>query len=522
VADAKVSVTAISDLPDGFLAALRTAAGQADPSPLWGEVMRTRLVLANGGPLAAARTGPDGRFRMDGLGRDRIVTLSIEGESIEASHATVLTSGDPAYTPLSLSGNDWVEFQLLGPRFELTVGPGRVIEGIVRDRDTGRAIPGAKVGSSWSLGETTSDGRGRFRLTGMPKRPDNLVIVGADEQPYVKVFQPVGDPQGLRPVRAEVALKRGVWVKGRVIDRSSGRPVKATVHYLALRNNRHLKEYPGASIFNGVGSSGVESRTDADGRFRAVALPGGGLLIVDSLEPGYLTAQPLTPEAAGNVLDPANFAYQRGFEALVPIDPRPDEVSVLPDIHLVPGRPQHVRPVGPDGRPVERTINLGEHNRSWLGDLVPGTEWSFIHPRPGQPETVLIFSEKRDLAALVEIKGDEPAPIVVALRPSGTVTGRLVDEDGRPRPNVRLELNYQRRTAGDTESEAQRFSPPLITGPDARFRIRGLVPGASYTLAAIKKGAPEESRYEGNLHAERWTLKPGEVQDWGDVRPLGD
>jgi hypothetical protein len=188
---------------------------------------------------------------------------------------------------------------------------------------------------------------------------------------------------------------------------------------------------------------------------------------------------------------------------------------------LSPGRPQHVRPVGPDGRPLERTLSLGVHNRSWLGDVAPGGEFIFVHPRPGRAETVLLFSERRDRAASIDIKGDEPDPIEVALPPSGTVAGRLVDEDGRPRPNVRLELQYERRSGGDTESSEQRFTPPLLTGPDGRFRIAGLVPGVTYTLAVIKRGEKDEQlRYEGHLHTNRWTLKPGELRDWGDVRVM--
>ena len=74
-----------------------------------------------------------------------------------------------------------------------------MIDGIVRDRDTGRPIPGAKVGSSWAMGETTCDGQGRFRLTGMPKVTDNFLKAVADDQPYVKVSKPVGDPQVLGP-----------------------------------------------------------------------------------------------------------------------------------------------------------------------------------------------------------------------------------------------------------------------------------------------------------------------------------
>ena len=519
VPDAKVSVYAIADLPNGFLAALRTDAGQADSSDLWSDVVSSRLVLAGSGPHAAVRTGPDGRFRMNGLGRDRFVTLTVEGESISQSFATVLTTGDPTYRPLGVSGDDWETFKLVGPRFELTAAPGRVVEGIVRDRDTGRPIPGAKVGSSWAMDETTSDGQGRFRLKGMPKAPDNFLKAVADDPLYVKVAKPVGDPQGLGPVEADVELKRGVWVTGRVIKRSSGRPAKAIVHYLAFRDNPHLKDYPGASIFRGITGSGeIEYRTDADGRFRAVALPGGGILAVRSLEGGYLTALALTPDAAGNVLGQSNFEYQQaGFQALVPINPRENEVAVIPDISLTPGREQHVRPVDPAGRPIERTINLGVHSLTEFGDLVPGVEFNFVHLRPGKPEKVLIFSETRELSAFVDIKGDEPDPIRVVLRPSGTVTGRLVDEEGRPRPNVRLDVSY---SLGRSHAAEQRFSSPPLSGPDGRFRIAGLVPGLPYTVAVIRKGADYEHRYEGNLHGEQWTLKPGELSDWGNVRPI--
>ena len=342
VPGARVSVFAIADLPNGFVTTLRTDAGQADPNALWMDVIERRLVLTKEGPLAAARTGPDGRFRLNGLGRDRIVTLTVEGESIEEKFATVLTTSDPTYKPLPLALDDSVELKLHGPQFELTVAPGRTIEGTVRDRDTGKPIPGAKVRSSWSTGETTCDGQGRFRLTGMPKGADNFLTAVADDQPYVRVTKPVGDP-------------------------------------------------------------------------------------------------------------------------------------------------------------------------------VSGAEFTFIHTRPGKPETVAIVSENRELAAFVKIKGGEPDPIRVVLRPSGTVSGRLVDVDGRPRPNMRLEVSY---SLGSSQVGEQGFSPPLMTGRDGRFTIRGLVPGLSYNVSVIRRGAKdEEQRYEGYLRTNAWTLKPGELRDWGDVQP---
>ena len=38
-------------------------------------------------------------------------------------------------------------------------------------------------------------------------------------------------------------------------------------------------------------------------------------------------------------------------------------------------------------------------------------------------------------------------------------------------------------------------------------------------MAVIRKGAKDdENRYEGNLHGETWTVKPGEVRERGDAR----
>ena len=102
-------------------------------------------------------------------------------------------------------------------------------------------------------------------------------------------------------------------------------------------------------------------------------------------------------------------------------------------------------------------------------------EFTFVHPRPGKPEKVVIFSENRELAAFVDIKGDEPDPIRVVLRPSGTVTGRLVDEDGRPRPNVRLDVSY---SLGPSECRRAAFLPAAADRPRRPVPDRGTRPGA--------------------------------------------
>jgi hypothetical protein len=507
-----VSVASLMDFPAELLKKLRENAGQVNPA-LWGE-MRNALILGKEGPIVPFRTGIDGRFHLTGVGRDRGVLLLIEGVSLEQSFAMVYTSSDRAYIPPLLPSDNSGERKLFGPRFELTVAPGRVIEGVIRDRDSGRAVSGANV-RSWTIGMTTSDTQGRFRIAGQPKGRDNIIEVTNGEQPYIKVDKPIGDPPGVGPIPVEIALKRGVWVEGQVRDRANGRPVEAIVQYYPLRDNPHLKDCPDASFLDNNVSDEAEVPTDANGKFRAVALPGAGILTVRTVRRDYLTAQSLSAKDAGNVLHPANFEYMmKQYQALVPIDPGDVEKITIPDIAVAPGRPQHVRVVGPDGKAVASIRVFGNLVRDLSGEVSSGAEFTFVHPEPGKSEAILIVNQDETAGALLAVKGDEPDPIAITLQTAGRVNGRLVDEEGRPRPNVPFVVMQDL-----TNTRFERFSVQPPTGPDGRFRIRGLVPGVVYSVDAIKNNTKNYSeRFLGSIGKSRCTVKPGETQDWGDVQ----
>src|SRR6202044_2286389 len=121
-----VSIVYIIEFPAELLKKIRDNAGKMNP-PIWGE-MQNAFVPGKDGQPQAVRTGSDGRFRMTGVGRDRVALLLIEGESIERSFALVLTTGDPNYKPLVLPGGGPVEQKLEGPRLDLTIAPGRMVE----------------------------------------------------------------------------------------------------------------------------------------------------------------------------------------------------------------------------------------------------------------------------------------------------------------------------------------------------------------------------------------------------------
>jgi RNA polymerase sigma factor (sigma-70 family) len=512
-----VSVAYIAEFPPELIRKLRENAGNMN-GLLWSE-MRNALMIGKGGPLPEVRTGADGRFRITGVGRDRAVLLLVEGASIEQSFAMVFTASDPGYKPVLLPADNSGERRLEGPRFALTVAPGRLIEGVVRDAQTRRPIPGATVRSWWVLTTATTDAQGRFRIAGQPKGKENILEVVVDGQPYIKVSKPVADASGLGPVAADFLLRRGVWIRGRVTNRATGRPVKAVVQYYPLRDNPHAKECPDASFWNNHLGDEAEFPTDADGRFRAVALPGGGLLTVRTGEPGYLTAEPLEPKVAGNVLHAVNFEYQmKQYQALVPIDPRDGEDPVIPDIALAPGRPRRLQAVGPDGRPVARA-RLFSYQSSFAGEPMPGGEFTFFPRKPGTAEPVLIVQDDQAMGRFLAVEGDETDPIRVTLEPTATIAGRLVDEGGRPRPDMHLAVTHALEARGE-RIRCERLADPTMTGPDGRFRIKGLVAGVTYTVEVIKKRFEMNysERAEGYLHKAHWTVKPGEVLDWGDVQ----
>ncbi len=515
LAGLSVKIAYIAEFPPALMAKLRQNAGKMNPA-LWGE-MRDAFTPGEDGPIRPARTGADGRFRMTGVGRDRVALVLVEGGSIEQSFTMVSTFDERDYQPVLLPADSSGERKIEGHRFELAVAPGREIEGIVRDRDTGQPIAGARI-TSWSVGVIKTDAEGRFRLAGQPRGGPNSLDVTVDDQPYIRVVKNIEAPQDLGPVRLDIALKRGVWVEGKVTDAASGKPIQAVATYLPFRDNPHVKDCPDASFFNNNVSDEAEFRTDEAGRFRAIALPGGGVLAVQASQPGYLFGKRLDDKLAGNVLHIAEFRYyQSPYHALVPLDVPAVASHAIPDISMAPGRTQHIRIVDAEGRPVAGTRMFCFQGTPLAGDSIVGDELTFTHANPGKAESIVIVHEGRSLGAVIDLRGDEPDPVRLVLKPTGSVTGRLVDEDGKPRTGVHLAINYQIMNRGDTMGGERH--EPLNTGPDGRFRITHLVPGVSYSVEPIK---PNEMNYslraEGYLKAPQWTVKPGENQDWGDAQ----
>ena len=246
---------------------------------------------------SSATSGPDGRFRIVGLPRDAVVTASIQGPGIEASEIHVVTRDMPTFRLPLLPGPQGPINIYYGARFDHLAAPTRPIVGTVRDQDTGGAIPGVRItGTSTDPRsgseqiptpgiEATTDAQGHYRLDGLPVARGFRLFTEAPGQPYVDGgFLCEKVAPGAGPFTFDIALKRGVLVRGRLTDKATGRPLRGLVFYRAFGDNPHLDQYPNFKR----GSRGAPLVIPDDGRFAIPALPGRGLISVRAAEEGYL------------------------------------------------------------------------------------------------------------------------------------------------------------------------------------------------------------------------------------------
>jgi RNA polymerase sigma factor (sigma-70 family) len=483
------------------------------------------LAFYPGGPSAV--TGPAGEFRLPGIGSNRLVMLQLHGPTVESTQALVLTSPGLTGLPLEIADNGMGVAVCHGPRFKLVMRPGRELVGGIRDLETGQPIPGirllAVMGESDSYSTASADGQGHFRLQGMPVGKELKLALDPLGQPYFAANRTIGIPPGFGPYSSDLTLKRGVKIEGRVTRRDTGQPVRARVTYFPLKDNAVFSRLP----LNRIEEEYATTRwADYDGRYRIVVLPGPGMLYVNADDRGLLTAQEIPQEfqeGVGNkAVDRTSLkAYRRidlpGSVRTLAAFARTRTLNALTqDFALEPGREIKVAVVKPDGSPATSVRPLRADVAPCSGTAAgPGT-FRYLHGNVGEIEKLPFLDPSRSLGGAIELDGRDGGPVRLTLTPTGVVRGRLVDDRGRPRGRVSLDVLIVAK-ARSAVPESER----IVTGTDGRFEVTGVIPGCTYRIDVAGSDVPPMTHpKEGYLRATRWTLKPGEVLDWGDVRAV--
>jgi hypothetical protein len=481
-------------------------------------------------PLSTAvTTGPDGRFRIQGLPPDNLVTATITAAGYETSDVYILTRD---LSPIRVQDPMIPEAPMIvyyGEKFDHVAAPTRSIVGTVRDQDTGAPIPGVHITGMPLIPrslvpspgiEATTDAQGRYQLNGLSTtRGFRLFTESPAGQPYVNggFAFPAGEAKP-GPFTFDIALKRGVLVRARLTDKATGKPLTGYVEYFAFNDNPYLDAFPNFRSDSQITRIYI---TSSDGRFTIPALPGHGLIAARGPEfEGYLhgvgaeAIKGFDPQLGGFKTRPY-YCSSTDKHVLAEINPAPRMKEIALELQADPGRTVKGTIVGPDDQLFHSGVDI--HTL----DVFQGPQQSSrdnptfeVRGLPSGPYRLDFLHHGRKLAGSLHLTGKETGDLRVKLEPWGTVTGRVVDAEGQPRGDVTIQGVLTTQPDPDRGFLKDPSTSDRKTTVDAkgRFRIGGLVPGVKYDAQG---GSP--NWIDGFLFKEV-TVGPGEVKDLGDLK----
>jgi hypothetical protein len=544
VAGVRVQVTSIciyaNDSLDSFLVAWQKRHAMSGV-PAGGVYFGTEL-----GSLFPATTDAGGRFTLRGLGAERFVAVRLSKPGIaEAEYWVVNRDGfDPGpYNEASRNkiSKDEEAFTsvwlLYGPDLALVAEAEKPIRGVVRAADTGKGRPGVEVrlargGNGLVLlpfaRRATTDAEGHYEIRGARKAESYTVEVDGDADAGYMPFQlQVADTAGYGPVAADFRVVKGVIVKGRVLDKSTGKAVPGRVMAAVLNGNPFAKNYP---TFDNVSFLPMRE-TSADGSFRVVTIPGPVLLMGGPdgrrfpegwevhnrykqpvPDPKYPQYFPTRPHEGAFLGYGGSFLMIQGNWCKV-LEIQPGTEVVEQDVLLEPATALPLRLRDSAGKPLVGVLATGTPPRDWHQPVTCKTDTCTIYDlEPGKPRLLVFFEPQRNLAAALTLLGDEKSLAPITLRPTGVVKGRLVGADGKPLAGVAVGLNYKDRPAKEVCKLAEEFRQ-VVTGPDGAFVVDRVLPGLPFDLAFRR----QRQRFSPAEKPEALTVGSGETKDLGDL-----
>jgi RNA polymerase sigma factor (sigma-70 family) len=500
------------------------------------------------GPLdgitSAVKTDKDGKFTVRGAGAERIITLILSGGGVARSMLHVVTRPglDPKPYNDVLLKKDYEYLRVLNrflglypPAFTFIAEAGKTVEGVIKDAASGKPLPGCRlfVSTGWGDGiHTISDANGHYRLDGLAKSDRGYgisVVPPKGSTGYINRTANAADTDGYTPVKLDIELAKGALVTGRVLDKQTGKGIRAGVRLAPLPDNRFFASKPG---FDNYKFDSTMQPTEKDGRFRLMTIPGKALLMVQALGGEKVHDQNLNPYRRA-VADPDHkdlFKYDADDDTWIIPTGKDGRVEILSTeqavkvVDIKEGAETHVELYvdrGVTGRLAVQDSDGNPLAGAWVAGLTDSWPITYKLPEPtatvyalnpAKPRTLAVFHPNKKLGGAVTIRADEKEPVVVKLGPVGKVTGRLLEADGTPLIGATVSIAARSMIVRELYRFATPEGKPVLTDKDGRFTLSGVVPGVSFYVQT-QKG---ESFFASKPKIGVLQLKPGETLDLGD------
>jgi protocatechuate 3,4-dioxygenase beta subunit len=332
------------------------------------------------------------------------------------------------------------------------------VSGTVTYGPDGRPAAGVRVlagtnhtldprGTGW--GEAVTDAEGRYRMRRLEAGHYNVVIHTGEIPDHAWTAagrEGVQIKVGETLASQNFVLVKGAIITGRVIRADTGKGLPDIS--VGLYGPAHPRS---SGMIDGA-------RTDADGRYRLRTPAGASYVYIAQQAPdGYDVAKP---------------------QDVTVVEGR----SVTVDFKLPrrPGKPVFGRVLDPDGKPVEGAYVSAERKD---GDMMGGTyqttdaEGNFRFEAIG-PGTLLRAGRGARLETPLPTPvdgGEADVTLTLAKAVRVTLTGLVVDDDGKPVKGARVQLITMQGKFG-------MGGQPEVTDAEGRYRFKGLKPDGRYTL----------------------------------------
>jgi RNA polymerase sigma factor (sigma-70 family) len=509
-------------------------------------------IHSGGGVLLAATTDSEGRFVFPGIGAERTVTLRFRGGGIADTSIRVVNRAgfDPQpYNQAFLdrinkaSHGNWRWWMLSGPDVSVIAQSEKIIRGVVRDADTGEGRPAVVVRLIQDSDEfiefpqeAKTDAQGRYEIHGIRKTKRYLLAVFNDETAgYVGSQVWADDTTGSQPITADIRVKKGVIITGKVIDGGTGKPIRGFAWPAVLAGNPFVKDYPpfreSIGLWSDMGSS---DDGDDRGTFRVVTIPGPVVLMGgphDNPSPKYKQPMPdpkypqyfsvrdsrrpsefsicVHPELGG-----ANGGIPQGNFCKV-LEIKPGVAVVEQDIVLERSRSKTASIQDAEGRPLAGAWAAGFAPESFHPARRIEEASCSVYGEVGEPKLLVFYHPDKKLAGTRRLKGDEKEPIEVKLGPAGSIKGQLLDADGKPLAQVAVDLRY-RDPEGEEIQNIIQESKQIVTDANGAFAFDAVLPELKFDLS-FRRGK-RKSKREVKSVDPAYLVKPGECRDLGPIK----
>ncbi len=418
------------------------------------KIIRGRLLDLQGQPASGVKVHVSwlGIAFPRQMGTTRVRALTKEASSIWPSPAMSDNEGKFMIRGLNPNhhGYVFIESDHFAPHYEeiktgkaemiqevnVSLAPAQIVEGVLTAADTSKPLPHARLSlnsgdnpdSPIAMGPGVSgeaDEQGRFHLNPPAGKMFTIRAAGPEGQPYLRLEKSFKWPKGAVKHRVNLALPKGVLVRGRVTEAGSGKLIAGVI----VRDTVGLWLNPSAT-------------TGPDGTFQIAVAPGPGHLLIKGPDNDFIPVETTHAELEGR--KPSG--HRLYPDAVVPLNLKPGSDAHEISVQLRRGVTIKGTLLKPDGKPPTEAVMLcwsqvPQHAPTWFDAAVSvhNGQFEVRGCDPDKTYTVHFLDAKNELGATAKLsfKETRTKPVTVRLSPCGSAEARFVDKQGNPLPAFR-------------------------------------------------------------------------------------